>query len=745
MNAGAPVPGSGGDAGGSGSLPTNSIPPFTPNTNEVWLTITNVSLTSGLASLNLHVPTNLISPGTNIYAIWATTNLTGAAWEVVSEVWLPYPAPPVNPVVTPFTLAIAGLPNLFVTASVWTGLMEHGNTVPTWWFYYWYGVTDLSDTNLDAIGNTLLADYLAGVNPLNAYDTPPLYVRPPYAEWNVTDISDPAQPVNLGELRAPFSESGYLTSNGNPPIPPPNTSWHENTSPVFTEAYGVTAYGGASNLGTVFKLDPAGPLQGYYPSELVSSGSMLYGTTAGEAGSFTSGGTIFGIGTNGSGFTNLFVFSSATGTNPEAGLVLSGSTLYGTTASGGARGAGTVFSFNLTNETFTTLYNFGQASGDGANPVGKLAIDGNVLYGTTANGGTASSGTIFEINTDGTGYTKLHDFSGRSNGDGGNPQGALLLAGDFLYGTTAAGGTYGLGTVFSIGLSGNNYVILHNFGSIRNDGKVPQAGLAISGSTLYGTTSGGGLYGEGTVFGINITGANYTILHSFNDASASDGSEPVAGLILSGGTLYGTTEYGGTNDYGMIFCLNTSGGGFASLYSFQDGADGAFPDTALALAGTTLFGATYGDNDSANAPNRGTIFGLNTTGGNFTVLSTSSLSEVIHSFTGADGAHPCAPLALAGCAYYGIPTTVYGTTPAGGAHGWGTVFKVNTDGSGFADLYEFQGGADGKSPQTGLVLWNNTLYGTTTNSIFKINTDGTGFACLTNINGALQLILSPSG
>ena len=72
-----------------------------------------------------------------------------------------------------------------------------------------------------------------------------------------------------------------------------------------------------------------------------------------------------------------------------------------------------------------------------------------------------------------------------------------------------------------------------------------------------------------------------------------------------------------------------NGGGFASLYSFQDGADGAFPDTALVLAGTTLFGATDGDNDSANAPNRGTIFGLNTTGGNFTVLSTSSISEVI--------------------------------------------------------------------------------------------------------------------
>jgi uncharacterized repeat protein (TIGR03803 family) len=92
------------------------------------------------------------------------------------------------------------------------------------------------------------------------------------------------------------------------------------------------------------------------------------------------------------------------------------------------------------------------------------------------------------------------------------------------------------------------------------------AGLVLSGNTLYGTTAGGGNAGNGTVFAVNINGLGYTNLYRFT--GGSDGATPRDGLILSGNTLYGTTEYGGTNGNGAIFSLNTNGTGFVKLYSF---------------------------------------------------------------------------------------------------------------------------------------------------------------------------------
>ena len=342
-------------------------------------------------------------------------------------------------------------------------------------------------------------------------------------------------------------------------------------------------------------------------------------------------------------------------------------------------------------------------------------------------------------------YQILHNFAGQAEGDGESPEAALILSGGVLYGTTESGGAYGLGAVFSFNTNDSVYTVLHSFKGNESDGSDPEGGLVISGSTLYGTTAYGGTNGYGTVFSISTGGIGFSILHSFDDSNTNDAATPYAGLVLSGDTLYGTTAYGGNNDFGTVFSINISGSGYANLYSFQDGADGAYPATALVLSNNTLFGTTPGDSSSVGDPNSGTIFSVNTDGSDFTVLSTFSTFGAIHTFSGWDGAYPCSQLAMSGSAFYGIPTTVYGTTFSGGTNGYGTVFKVNTDGTGFTDLYEFAGANDGKYPQTGLLIDGNMLYGTTTNSIFKINTDGRDFTCLTNINGASQLILWLSG
>jgi uncharacterized repeat protein (TIGR03803 family) len=137
------------------------------------------------------------------------------------------------------------------------------------------------------------------------------------------------------------------------------------------------------------------------------------------------------------------------------------------------------------------------------------------------------------------------------------------------------------------------------------NGKFPDAGLTLSGSSLYGTTEEGGANGDGTVFSVPITGGTPTVLASFN---GTEGSYPEAGLTLSAGgdTFYGTTVRGGTNDYGTVFSVPITGGTPTVLASFN-GTSGVEPYASLTLSGSTLYGTTY---SSGGANNYGTVFAL---------------------------------------------------------------------------------------------------------------------------------------
>src|ERR1035437_9405074 len=116
-------------------------------------------------------------------------------------------------------------------------------------------------------------------------------------------------------------------------------------------------------------------------------------------------------------FTNLHNFTGFDGAEPHAGLILSGNTLYGTAQLGGSAGRGTVFAVNTNGTGFTNLYNFTATStdssgvetnSDGANPDAGLILSGNTLYGTASVGGSLGSGTVFAVSTNGTGFTNLH-------------------------------------------------------------------------------------------------------------------------------------------------------------------------------------------------------------------------------------------------------------------------------------------------------------------------------------------------
>jgi uncharacterized repeat protein (TIGR03803 family) len=498
-----------------------------------------------------------------------------------------------------------------------------------------------------------------------------------------------------------------------------------------TTLYGTTVAGGSKGFGTVFKVksdgsgftvlhsftggsDGGAPLAG-----LVLSNGILYGTTS--AGASSTFGTVFKIGITGSGFTVLHTFTGGgDGGGSQADLFLSGSTLYGTTALGGSHEVGTVFKVSTTGSGFATLHTFAGGS-EGASPAAAVVLVGGALYGTTAEGGSANDGTVFSVSTSGTGFKTLWSFT---DSDGAFPLAGLAVSGSTLFGTTEQGGTGETGTVFSINTSGTGFTVLHRFAN--SDGTEPAAALVLSGSTLYGTAPfGGGTNVLGTAFKIGTNGSGFATVHRFAVQNFVDGAGPHTAMVLSGSMMYGTTQTGGSHNLGTVYQVSIDGTLEKTLHNFTGGTDGASPESRLVLSGKTLYGTANG----GSAGGSGSVFKINTDGTGFAVL---------HTFTGSDGADPAVGVVLSG-------STLYGVTTIGGSHNQGTLFKVGIDGSGFAVLHTFTGGNDGNDPASELTLSGTTLYGMTENggaglplgggTIFKINTDGSGFTTLYAFTG----------
>ncbi len=321
-------------------------------------------------------------------------------------------------------------------------------------------------------------------------------------------------------------------------------------------------------------------------------------------------GTIFKINKDGTAFVLLHSFAggSADGKQPGYGsLILNGAALYGMTGEGGGSGLGTIFKINTNGTGYAVLHFFAGGASDGANPMGSLIAKGTWLYGMTWHGGTNDTGTLFKIGTNGTGFALVHTFSGDVS-DGAYPYGSLVSKGSMLYGMTTWGGAIGVGTIFKINANGTGFAQLHSF-SGATDGQLPYGSLMIKGSALYGMTNQGGSGNEGTIFKINTSGTGFTTLHHFS-GSATDGAYPLGSLISKGSNLYGMTNRGGSSTYGTIFKINVNGKGFAVLHSFiSDTVDGTVPQGSLIMKGSLLYGTTMAGGPSDN----GIIFSLKTT------------------------------------------------------------------------------------------------------------------------------------
>jgi uncharacterized repeat protein (TIGR03803 family) len=340
---------------------------------------------------------------------------------------------------------------------------------------------------------------------------------------------------------------------------------------------------------------------------LIDVGGTLYGMT--YSGGADNDGAIIGFNTA-TGTESVdysFIGQPTDGASPLGALLQSAldpSTLYGMTQVGGSGGgAGTVFSFNPNSGQEAVLYSFGVTPGviDGA-PTGSLIQSGSTLYGI-------SGDVIFSYNVANGVETPLYSFGGRP--DGHFPEGSLIQVGSELYGTCSSGGAYGGvrnpsgqvggGTMFSYNLNTGQETVLHSFAGGPGDGVAPEDSLVQSGSTLYGTTGGGGADEGGTIFSYNIGTGNYQTIFSFD---GPDGVSPQASLVVDGTTLYGMAGDGGGE--GCVFAYNTLTDTDTILHTF-DGTDGEpMLDDNLTLVGSTLYGMT----EFGGTNNDGVIFSI---------------------------------------------------------------------------------------------------------------------------------------
>lgn len=337
----------------------------------------------------------------------------------------------------------------------------------------------------------------------------------------------------------------------------------------------------------------------------------IYGTTTG--GGARNHGTVYVLNFVSRHETVLHSFAGKSdGADPIGGLVQDSSgNFYGAAYTGGIHNAGTLFKVNGEGK-FALLHSFAGPPTEGVGPAGTLVFDpfGDLLGTTYVGGDSKGWGTVFVYSAGG--YFK----TGQTFAPGGAlPRAGLYLQAGKLYGTTSGGGARGYGgTIFEIG----NPMAIYTFnggtggsnpaGSLIGDGKV----------TLYGTTSAGGSNslgaGDGVVFMFDLSASQETVLHTF---TGPDGSTPLAALAMdSAGNLYGTTSLGGAYGQGTVFRLNPSSMTLTTLHDFTGGADGGSPYAGVVVdARGNVWGATSkgglltGSNGSdAGSSGYGTLF-----------------------------------------------------------------------------------------------------------------------------------------
>ncbi len=319
-----------------------------------------------------------------------------------------------------------------------------------------------------------------------------------------------------------------------------------------------------------------------------------------------------------------------------------------------------------------------------------------VLWGVTHAGGAVdtAAGTIFRINGDGTGFNTVTNFN--DNAAGANPDYVqLLMASDGkFYGTTYLGGANGEGIIFSLDPSNGNYQVLHGFNDTA--GEFPFGSLIqASNGKLYGMTNAGGANNYGIIFSFDPS--NNTFSDVF-DLDSATGATPYGSLFqAASGRLYGLTSAGGTNDYGVLFSFDPASNAYSDLYNFVY-ATGSSPFGGLMQ---TADGKLYGTASVGGGSNYyGTIFSFDT--------STNTFTDVFNfNDTLGMGVTPYGNLVA------GPNNLLYGLTAYGGSAYTGVIFSFDPVALTYTTLFNFNDSI-GSIPHGNLTLaGNGSFYGVT--------------------------------
>jgi len=556
--------------------------------------------------------------------------------------------------------------------------------------------------------------------------------------------------------------------------------------------YGVAGQGGAHDVGAIYKVNPDGSGfsvmhsfndddgTGIYPDGglvlvTVNNTSYLYGLA--QYGGSNERGVIYRIKTDGTSYSRQYNFSSNSGQFPSGSLIKIGNILYGATSSGGNNNGGVLFAYDADADSYQKLrqFTYDPSNSSAENyPSGPLLNINGVLYGTTHDGGYAGSGVLYKINPDGAGYQVIHEF------DEANQDGNLLYANNQIYGLT--GGSvlnhllYTHGTIYKLNTDGTSFQTIHSFHD--HNGYGPEGSL-IRGQDgkLYGLCRyGGGEYSTGLAFRIDASGNNYTpfallgntqtylsspgsliqatngefygVKDYFHDGAiyrisagalysyiqyyspfCSTGctSHPIAKLLqASDGYLYGMTPQSLYTD-GAIYKIGTDGTNYSILKQFNTSSE-YNPQGAL-IQGTD--GYLYGMTENGGPSDYGAIFKIRTNGTGYqTIFQFGTYTSAYY------GSHPKGSLIMAS------DGKLYGMTSSGGTFGGGTLFGINTDGTGITRLIDFNS-VNGWAPVQSVIEYTSTGYlfgmteqGGTSNFgvVFKIKKDGTGYQTLLNFD-----------
>jgi len=350
-----------------------------------------------------------------------------------------------------------------------------------------------------------------------------------------------------------------------------------------------------------------------------------------------------------------FTGSATVGKEPLGGLITDGTYLYGMTQWGGANNKGTIFKIKTDGTDYSLLYSFDNANGE--RPDGDLVLINNFLYGTTVEGGTNNVGVIFKIKTDGSAFAKLYDFSGDAI------PGQLITDGTMLYGISHSGdGTalhQGLGFIFKLNFDGSNFSVIHVFNG-NGGGSIIRGKLIKTGSVIYGIAENGGLNGNGILYKIDDSGANFSIVYQFNE-------QHINSIITDGIYFYGTTDFGGSSGAGSLFKVKFDGTDYQLLKDFSS-VDGYEPYGNLFLNGSILYGATNGGGTTGD----GNIYKINTDGTGFQTLYNCGILNY-------KGTKPKGSFIL-------LNNYLYGMMQLGGNSYLGTIFKYQLTTTGINDI-----------------------------------------------------------